>query len=334
MNCDMTFKCNEQPSISIIVPVYNAECYLRRCIDSILSQTFENFEVILVNDGSTDKSGSICDEYADKDSRINVVHQCNQGQSVARNYGIQKARGEWIHFVDSDDIIHPQMLELLYNAVRDTNANMAVCRRLEAENIPDSFWNPKKSYTSILTNEETTFLDFFEDGQYYWTIWAKLIKKSIILKNLFAPGKVYEDNAVVCRWIYDAGKIAVLHEVLYFYQINLQGTTKGKISKKYFDFLWAIEEQIYFYDLVGYSVMCEKILTLYFGSYEDRMKKTVYFEDKKKIKKQITKNAVAIWKKYKNKYPIIRKEWKHLIYIYYPFTLKLLRKMRSVYAEN
>ena len=195
----MTLKSNTKPEISIIIPVYNAECYLRRCMDSILSQTFENYEIILIDDGSIDESGKICDEYAAADSRIIVIHQKNQGQSVARNNGIQRARGEWIHFVDSDDFIHPQMLELLYKAVKDTSADMAVCRRVEDEKVPESFFEYKDSTVSVFTNDESTFLSFFEEGQYYWTIWAKLIKKSIVFRNLFAQGKYYEDNAVVCK---------------------------------------------------------------------------------------------------------------------------------------
>lgn len=329
MHFDMIQKTNEQPIISIIVPVYNAEYYLHRCMDSILSQTFSNYEIILIDDGSTDGSGKICDEYAAADSRIIVIHQRNQGQSVARNSGIQRANGEWIHFVDSDDVIHPQMLELLYKAVKETSANMAVCRRVEDESVPDSFFEQKNTSVEVLTNEETTFLDFLEEGQYYWTIWAKLIKKSIVLQNLFAPGKYYEDNAVVCKWIYDACRIAVVPETLYFYQMNPEGTTKGKISMKYFDFLWAMEEQISFYDSIGYVKMCERALALYFGSYEDRMDKTVYFEDKKKIEHQITKDAITIWKKYRNKYPAIQKEWKHIFFVCCPFSLRLAQSIKS-----
>lgn len=319
----MTLKSNTKPEISIIIPVYNAECYLRRCMDSILSQTFENYEIILIDDGSIDESGKICDEYAAADSRIIVIHQKNQGQSVARNNGIQRARGEWIHFVDSDDFIHPQMLELLYKAVKDTSADMAVCRRVEDEKVPESFFEYKDSTVSVFTNDESTFLSFFEEGQYYWTIWAKLIKKSIVFRNLFAPGKYYEDNAVVCKWIYDACRIAEVPDVLYFYQINPNGTTKGKISMKYFDFLWAMEEQIEFYDSVGYTKMCKSALDLYFGSYEDRMIKSSFLDNKKKIKRQITKNAIAVLKKYRKKYPQIRKEWKHIVMVCCPLALRL-----------
>ena len=99
------------PMISIIVPVYKAEQYLRPCIDSILAQTYTDYELVLVDDGSPDNCGAICDEYATKDSRVKVIHQRNQGQAAARNAAVKMALGEWICFVDSDDVIHPQMLE-------------------------------------------------------------------------------------------------------------------------------------------------------------------------------------------------------------------------------
>ena len=101
------------PEISVIVPVYKAEAYLHACIDSILSQTFSDFELILVDDGSPDGCGAICDDYAARDSRVRVIHQKNQGQAAARNHALAAAKGEWVCFVDSDDAVHPQMLECL-----------------------------------------------------------------------------------------------------------------------------------------------------------------------------------------------------------------------------
>ena len=105
------------PTISVIVPVYNVEKYIHRCVDSILDQTFTDFELILVDDGSPDNCPAICDEYAAKDSRVRVIHQKNQGQAAARNYGVSMAKGAWISFVDSDDMIASKTLELLYQVV-------------------------------------------------------------------------------------------------------------------------------------------------------------------------------------------------------------------------
>ena len=114
------------PEISVIVPVYKAEAYLHACVDSILSQTVSNFELILVDDGSPDGCGAICDDYAARDSRVRVIHQKNQGQAAARNHALAAAEGEWVCFVDSDDAVHPQMLECLRKAAAESGADMSM----------------------------------------------------------------------------------------------------------------------------------------------------------------------------------------------------------------
>ena len=106
---------NSSPVISVIIPVYKCEEYIEACVDSILNQTFSDFEIILVDDGSPDNSGKLCDELAEKHNNITVIHQKNQGQAAARNNGVKVSRGEWLHFVDCDDSLHPEMLESLYN---------------------------------------------------------------------------------------------------------------------------------------------------------------------------------------------------------------------------
>ena len=117
------------PEISVIVPVYKAEAYLHACIDSILSQTFSGFELILVDDGSPDNCGAICDDYAARDSRVRVIHQKNQGQAAARNHALAAAKGDWVCFVDSDDAVHPQMLERLRQAAAERRGH---------EHVPDA----------------------------------------------------------------------------------------------------------------------------------------------------------------------------------------------------
>ena len=127
------------PKISVIVPVYNVEKHLPRCIESILAQTFSDFELILVNDESSDNSGQICDEYSMRDNRIKVIHQKNGGPGSARNTGIdyvmQQEKAKWICFVDSDDWLHPQYLEILYKAARQENCKIAICRQLQSIDI-------------------------------------------------------------------------------------------------------------------------------------------------------------------------------------------------------
>lgn len=252
------------PEISIIVPVYNVEKYLIPCIDSILAQSFPDFELILVDDGSTDSCPDICDEYAMLDNRITVFHQKNQGQSVARNVGITKARGKWICFIDSDDIAHPQMLELLQRAIQDTGARISMCSAVEDDTPPRCFTAEANASYSAHIVDETYLLNLFENKAYRpWTVWAKLIDREILVKYSFAPGKFFEDNAVVCKWLMEAETVCDTDACLYFYRVNPNGTTKSAFNINMVDQLWALRELTDFFDSTG----CEKLKSRFCSAY-------------------------------------------------------------------
>ena len=246
--------------ISVIVPVYKVEPYLARCIDSILAQTFTDFELILIDDGSPDNCGKICDDYAQKDPRIYVIHKENGGLSSARNAGIDwslsNSNSQWITFIDSDDWIHPQMLEILYGAV-DENTQMAMCNLCKNHICPDDFCSHKSEweFQNHCVNEDSLIL-FMRSGDYiYWGACAKLIKKDILSKYPFTIGKIHEDSAVVFKWINEAKTVSITDEQLYFYRINPDSITHVDFSLKNLDFLWAIEEQINFYENTDYVEM-------------------------------------------------------------------------------
>ena len=244
------------PKISVIVPVYNVEKYLRRCIDSILGQTFTDFELILVDDGSPDGCPAICDEYAKKNSRIRVIHQENQGQAAARNQAIAQAVGEWVCFVDSDDMIHPQMVEHLYQAAISSGANLSMCSAVEAATVPQNFCLPVDLHYSVHTVDESYLEDLYKNGEHkYWVVWGKLVRKEIVQLQLFTDGRIYEDNAVVCKWLYEAKTVASIDSRLYFYYINNSGTTKGEFSLKQLDRLWTLKAQIEFYQMENMTEM-------------------------------------------------------------------------------
>lgn len=252
------------PKISVIVPVYKAEEYLRDCIDSILSQTFSDFEVILVNDGSPDHSGAICEEYAAKDRRISVIHQENQGQAAARNHALAQAKGEWLCFVDSDDLIHPQMLQLLYQAAAKSGAGISMCQMLESPVLPKDFDRPRGDGYEILSMEEDSLLALHDADRYpAWVACAKLIRKSIVEAYPFREGRVFEDNEAVCRWVLDAKLLADIPEQLYFYRTNPDSTTKSTFSLKKLDYLWALESIICFYGENGYFRMYQRFVDRY-----------------------------------------------------------------------
>ena len=256
---------NAQPKISVIVPVYKCEQYIHRCVNSILNQTFSDFELILVDDGSPDNCGEICEEYAKKDFRVKVIHQVNGGQAAARNNGVKEAQGEWLHFVDSDDMIHPKTLEILYKTAIDNDVKLSMCSAFQGENIPDDFSKNFDVTANILNmDEENIFHLCKNEKYYYWVVWGKLLHKSIFLKYPLTEGRIYEDNAIVCKWLHEAKKVAVIPSPLYFYYINTSSTTKKDFTEKNLDVLWAFREQIEFFDSLGYKKMMQHLCNYYF----------------------------------------------------------------------
>ena len=252
------------PEISVIVPVYKAEDYLHACVDSILSQTVSDFELILVDDGSPDGCGAICDDYAARDSRVRVIHQENQGQAAARNHALSIAKGEWVCFVDSDDAVHPQMLERLGQAAAESGAAMSMCRMLEAPEMPEDFSAPVEVSWELLSMEEESLVALFDAGDYPgWVACAKLVRRELVQSHPFCPGRVYEDNEAVCHWIYGAKTVASIPHSLYFYRTNPGSTTQSRFSMKKLDYLWALEGIIRFYSSVGYTTLRERFGTLY-----------------------------------------------------------------------
>ena len=229
------------PQISIIVPIYNVEKYLNRCVDSILNQTFTNFECILVDDGSPDRCPQICDEYAKKDKRIRVIHKPNGGLSDARNAGIEVAQGEYLSFIDSDDWIHPQMLEILYEGIAKNNVMLSVCAYEEV-----------KTYKNFDKIENPVFeirngMDFLIENNVTAVIAPnKLYHKSLFENIRYPVGKIHEDEFVTYKILYKSWEIAYCGEKLYMYFVNSEGITKGEWSPKHLDLLDALEERIDF----------------------------------------------------------------------------------------
>lgn len=297
------------PKISVIVPVYNVEKYLHECVDSILAQTFTDFELILVNDGSRDNSGSICDEYASKDERITVIHQENQGQAASRNNAVTIAKGDWIHFVDSDDLIHPQMLEILYGAVDETT-QISMCDLCKAYVCPKSFCSHKSQWEfKKYPVDEDSLILFMHSGDYIcWVVCAKLIKKDILIKHPFTVGKIYEDSAVAFKWINEAENVNITKMKLYFYRVNSNSTTQVDFSLKNLDFLWAIEEQINFYENTDF----DEIKKIVYRNYAVACAKMYYrlLENKKWSEEaQKIKNKLKLFMKKRGKLITLKEDW-------------------------
>lgn len=308
------------PQISVIVPVYKVEEYLNRCLDSILVQTFTDFELILVDDGSPDNCGKMCEEYAKKDSRIHVIHRENGGLSAARNTGvdwvIRNSNSQWITFVDSDDTIHPQMLETLYNYVNKYNVKISICSAFKGEKPPESFNKLSEVFhKEYLTLDEDGILHLCKDTKYfYWIACGKLLHRTIIEKYPFAEGRIYEDNSVVYKWLHEAQKVVITTEPLYFYFTNLSGITKTHFTKKNLDLLLAFKEQIEFYYSLGYEKMTTHMATYYF-----EISANLYYRAK-------TENA-------KDLIPYIKQQEKEIKSLYAPY-IKFDAKQQLYYYER
>ena len=211
-----------KPEISVIVPIYNVEKYLPQCIDSILAQTFINFEVILVDDGSADNCGEICDEYAEKDNRIIVIHKKNAGVSAARNIGIEAARGEYLMFVDSDDFLECEMLEIMYKATLDLNPDCVASGlkyyfeksgKIRINAFEDAFFS--------MDSEFNKYYKMLTDNFFLAAIYSKLYKKSIILNNNIRFDERYsilEDGMFVIDYLKRCKKCRCISKPLYFYR--------------------------------------------------------------------------------------------------------------------
>lgn len=204
------------PLLSIIVPIYNVELYLPKCIDSILSQTYSNFEVILVDDGSTDSSGRICDSYASQDNRIKVFHKCNGGLSSARNAGIDLARGDYLGFVDSDDWVDNKYYEKLCNAIIAADAEIALARLFfVGEHGGEYLHNNLPPSTKFVSGEK--LLRFLFLRQVDSSSCTKLFKSSVFANERFPMGKAAEDFAFLYKVLAGIQKGVIVSEAAYNY---------------------------------------------------------------------------------------------------------------------
>jgi glycosyltransferase involved in cell wall biosynthesis len=240
--------------VSIIVPIYNVESYLEDCLQSIANQTYVNFEVILVNDGSTDNSNSIALNYANKDSRFKLFSKENGGLSSARNFGLEQANGDYVYFIDSDDTVKPEFLEKLFNKAIKLNADFAFCltsvySEEKTDFIKDKYYNTTpinpiffdKSFDHLHIRDSLFALQV--------SAWNKIYKTSFLqkIKVKFPEGLCFEDNPFFFKCILNAERIAIVNEELYIYRADRPGSILTGKTRKFFDFFKIInivEEEI------------------------------------------------------------------------------------------
>ena len=235
------------PLISVIIPVYNVEKYLRRCLDSVIAQTYQNLEIICVDDGSIDDSGKICDQYAVRDARIKVIHQENQGLSAARNKGLDAAEGEYIAFVDSDDYILEDMYKKMLDKLLNYNVDLCVCQWqyafsdgrqvVKRKNIDPTIYGRKAS----LEFARFLYMGNYENGVVV-AAWNKLYRR-VLLDKIRFEGRIHEDEAFCGRIMAKNISVYVMEEQFYVYAQNGDSLTNKPFSANKFFFLDTLAER-------------------------------------------------------------------------------------------
>lgn len=275
--------------ISVIVPVYQVKAFLPECVESLLGQTYKNLEIILVDDGSTDGSEKLCDEYAKKDGRVKVVHQAHFGVSNARNRGLQMATGEYVAFVDSDDIASEFFLETLYTLLKSYRADVAVCayeRRKEGEVKQRS----KKTITYSISSEEMLQEWHGIRKGLETVLWNKLYRRELFgvgdARVLFPEGKEHEDTCISHLLIQKANTIAITNQILYMYRIRKGSITESSVTvEKIRQDIEAQLSRIAFFEEKGFEESRDRVIVgflLHVVMYEWKLRERIGEENQRK----------------------------------------------------
>ena len=232
-----------QPLISVIVPCYNVEKYLQKCVDSILNQTYRNLEVILVDDGSTDSTPQMCDEYQRKDERVNVIHKVNGGQSDARNIALDCFKGEYVTFVDSDDYVALDLIETLYDLIVKHNAEMSVMwANMFYEGTEPK--EDKKEHVIKVLNTDEALKNLFYQKDYDTSPWGKLYHHTLFNGVKFPVGLIFEDLQTIYKPIWKSTKIVFTNKKLYYYLLRNNSTEGAPFNPKKYQSCIKIVEQL------------------------------------------------------------------------------------------
>ena len=264
--------------ISVIVPVYKVEKYLRKCIDSIINQTYKNLEIILVDDGSPDNCGAICDEYTANDSRVKVIHKENGGLSSARNAGIDIASGDYIAFIDSDDYIDVNMIKTLYKKISDDNSDMAICNFSYVDENGKMIYE-KNEYmpikTEVISGRDILYNKLLEAKSWYWVIACnKIYKKSLFDGIRYPIGKLNEDEFIIHEIYFRCKKISCIETSMYYYVQRSNSIINGEYSVRRLDAIEAYLKRLNFVFINNFdSNIIYKYYLCYWGCLADSYKR-------------------------------------------------------------
>ena len=227
---------NDLNKVSVIIPVYNVEAYIRDCVESVVNQTYCNLEIILVDDGSTDQSGKICDKLKETDKRIFVIHKANGGLSDARNAGIDAATGKYITFIDSDDFVAVNYVEYLLGLIKEYNADISVCEYKETFSRNIEEYKIEKDEKRIFDGKEGT-LNLLYQKNFTSSACAKMYKTELFSDVRFPKGKLHEDVAVMYLLFMNSKRISKGEEVLYFYYQRKGSIVNSEFNSRRMDYL-------------------------------------------------------------------------------------------------
>lgn len=215
--------------VSIIIPIYNVEKYLEKCIKSIINQTYRNLEIILINDGSTDESANICEKYKNQDNRIVFINKKNGGAASAKNEGLKVAKGDYITFVDSDDFIELDMIEYMVNTIKKYNSDIVQC------NFTNLYKNTEKFKQDKIIEQKITSKDFLELFLTKWDsslFWNKLFKRNVIENIFFIEGRCIDDEFFTYKCVINSKSIVTSNKIVYNYRMRKSGVMKSESSQK------------------------------------------------------------------------------------------------------
>ena len=264
--------------VSIVVPIYNVEKYLDKCINSLVNQTYQDIEILLIDDGSTDKSGKIAEDWAKKDSRTNVYHKTNGGLSDARNYGIKKASGSYICFIDSDDWVEKNYIERLLLKIYENDCDISICNPIyDFENGVSKIKQKKNNKSNYIMNSEEAILELNNFRYFDMSACFKLFKKELFNNIKFPKEKYCEDFYIMFKLFDKANKIVYFNEYLYHY-MQRKGSISHNNNNLRYDFIYAAYQQMIFVEKkyprlknIVRSAYVSSILTIYNKSIENKV---------------------------------------------------------------
>lgn len=312
-------------AISIIVPVYNVERYLHRCVDSILAQTYSDYELILVDDGSPDNCGAICDEYAAKDSRVHVIHQKNGGVSAARNAGLERAFAngcQWVAFVDSDDWIHSRFLEVLHRTAVENAVMLSFCGFCYVQEGEDVSENtlPDALHVNVHSPEDVFYSRNDEIVMSY--VCRCLFHIRLLLGIRFPEGRLWEDAYVFPEIIFRTERVAEVNAKLYYYLQRKRSTVNSNWSIAKLDELYSFEHCLRVCEQLASESLCALIAGDYIRRIHDQYYSVIFSTctktEKKKILHDLRNSLNEEMKRYRGKLSLPKRTSTEIFYMLHP----------------